>query len=465
MNLTLFQDKKFYQTMFKLGTPIVIQNLITFSLGAVDMLMIGQLGATEVAAVGLADQVFFLLILMLFGISSGAAVFSAQYWGKEDMSGIHRVLGLSLLISLAGGLFFAAAAVLVPERILGIYTQDPAVIALGSSYLRIVGFSYVGTAVAVCYTFILRSIESVRLPMIVGGIALVFNTSLNYVLIFGHFGMPRLEVAGAAIATCGARFLEPIILLLVIYLTKSPLAASLRQLLAFDLGFVPKFLKTSLPVVMTEVAWSLGITTYSIIYARISTEAIAAINIVVTIERMAFIIFLAMASASAIMIGNRIGADEIDKAYDYGKRFMVLGALVGLPVGWLVIAAAGPIMSLYNVAPVVVEAAQQVMTVMGLILPIKITALMIFIGVLRSGGDTRFSFFLDAGAIWLIGVPLAFTGAFIWGLPIYWVYLLSVTEEVIKVGLALWRFFYGPWIHQLAEPQAVPEPEAIPASA
>ncbi len=451
--------------MFKLGTPIVIQNLITFSLGAVDMLMIGQLGATEVAAVGLADQIFFLMILMLFGIASGAAVFTAQYWGKGDLAGIHKALGLSVLIGLAGSTLFGLGAVLAPDWILGIYTEDPAVITLGSSYLRIVGFSYVGTAVAVCYTFILRSIESVRLPMIVGAIALIFNTTLNYMLIFGHFGMPRLEVAGAAIATCGARFLEPVILLLVIYLTKSPLAASPRRLLAFDLGFVPKFLKTSLPVVMTEVAWSLGITTYSIIYARISTEAIAAINIVVTIERMAFIIFLAMASASAIMIGNRIGADEIDKAYDYGKRFMALGVLVGLPIGWLVIAASGPIMSLYNVSADVVAAARSVMTIMGLILPIKITALLIFIGVLRSGGDTRFSFFLDAGAIWLIGVPLAFTGAFIWGLPVYWVYLLSITEEVIKVGIALWRFFYGPWIHRLAEPEVVTEPHVASASA
>ncbi len=441
--------------MFKLSTPIIIQNLITFSLGAVDMIMIGQLGERAVAGVGLADQVFFLLVLMLFGIASGAGIFTAQYWGKRDVRSIHRALGLSLLMGLTGSLIFTGLAVFAPEWVLSIYSEDPAVIALGSSYLRIVGLSYVATAVAISYTWILRTIENVRLPMMVGIAVLLLNTGMNYLLIFGHFGLPRLEVVGAAIATCGARILEPLILLGVIYLTKSPLAAAPRALLAIEWGFIPKYLKTTLPVVLTEIGWSLGITNYSIIFARMSTEAIAAINIVVTIERLAIVGFVGMGNACAIMIGNRIGADDIDKTYDYAKRFLILGLLGGIPVGLLVIGSAGAIMSLYNVAPTVVEFAQTVMMLMGLLLPIRITAMMVFIGILRSGGDTRFSMVLDAGSIWLIGVPLAFAGAFIWGLPVYGVYMLLIVEEIFKVGFGLWRIFRGPWIHRLAEPEVL----------
>ena len=441
--------------MLTLATPIIIQNLITFSLGAVDMLMIGQLGDAPVAAVGLADQIFFLMILMMFGIASGAAIFTAQYWGKKDIQGIHNVLSLGLAIAAMGSMLFMILAIIIPETVLSIYTNDPEVIALGSEYLRIVGWSYIATAVTVTYTFILRSTENVKLPMIIGGIALALNTTFNYLLIFGNFGFPQLGVAGAAMATCGARIVEAIVLVSVIYWRRLPLAAHPRDLLRIDWAFLPKFSKTAFPVIMTEVAWSLGITTYAIIYARISTEAIAAVNIVVTIERMAFIIFLGMSSACAIMIGNRIGANEIDRAYIFAKRYLALAVLGAIPVGLVVVLGAGPIMMLYNVSDTVAGYATALMTIMGLILPIKVTALMIFIGVLRSGGDTNYSLILDAGSIWLIGVPLAFVGAFVFGLPVYWVYVLVVTEEIFKVVIGLRRIFKGPWIHHLTEPEMV----------
>lgn len=254
-------------------------------------------------------------------------------------------------------------------------------------------------------------------------------------------------------ATAGARTLEAIILVSVIYAYKLPLAAPLRDLLKIDLSFVPKFLQTATPVVLTEVAWSLGITTYSIIYARIGTEAIAAINIVVTMERLAFVIFLGMSNACAIMIGNRIGSGEVGQAYGYAKRYLVLGVLGGVPVGVMVILGADSVLALYKVAPIVITYAKHTLFITGVMLPIRITALMLFIGVLRSGGDTRFSFFIDAGSIWLIGVPLALFGAFVLGLPVYTVYLLVSIEEVIKVIIALRRFFWGPWIHNLAEPE------------
>lgn len=454
----LFQDKLFFQTMFKLSTPIIIQNLITFSLGAVDMLMIGQLGDEAVAAVGLADQIFFLLILMLFGLSSGGAIFVAQYWGKRDMPSIHKVLGLTVLLSLLGSLGFALVALFIPERVLGIYTADTAVIALGSDYLRLVALSYMASAVTVSYTFTLRSIEQVKLPMMVGAIALISNTTMNYALIFGHFGFPQMGVGGAALATCLARILEAIILVSVIYWQKQALAARPGQLLAFEWSFASRFLKTALPVVLTEIAWSLGVTTYAIIYARISTEAIAAVNIVVTIERIAFVVFLGMSNASAIMIGNRIGANEIDKATIYAKRFLVLSVLAAIPMGVLVMLGAGPVLSLYKVSTTVSEYARLLLLVMAFVLPLKVTALMVFIGILRSGGDTRFSLFADAGFIWLVGVPLALIGAFVLELPVYWVYLLVVVDEVCKITAALWRFFSGRWIHRLAEPDVVGVP-------
>ncbi len=447
----LFQDKHFYSRLFTLSTPIIIQNLIAFSLGAVDMIMIGQLGDQPVAAVGLADQIFFLLILMHFGVASGAAIFSAQYWGKQDLAGIHKVLGLSLLLSVLGSVVFAVIAITIPEWALGIYTSDPVVIELGSDYLRIVGWSYVSTAVSVSYIFILRSIEAVKLPMVVGAIALILNTAMNYILIFGHLGFPALGVEGAAIATAIARTLEPLILIGVIYTSRSPLAASIGQLLAFDWAYVVRFLKTAFPVILTEVTWSLGITTYSIIFARISTEAIAAVNIAITIERVAFVTFVGLSNACSIMVGNRIGANEIDKAIMYAKRYLLISILTAIPIGLIMVLSGNLILSVYKISELVSTYANFTLIIMGLALPIKASAMMLFIGVLRSGGDTQFSFFVDSGFIWLVGVPLALFAAFVLGWPVYWVYLMVIFEEILKSIVAFRRFISGRWIHNLAD--------------
>lgn len=203
----LFADKDFFPTLYRLASPIVVQHFIIFSLGLVDILMIGQLGEAAVAAVGIADQIFFLVILLLFGISSGAAIFTAQYWGKKDVARIKSVLGLTLLMGVSGALIFSGVSVAAPRWVIGVYSKDPAVVQLGSAYLQIVGLTYGVTAVTVSYSAVLRSVENVKLPMFASIVALSLNTVLNYGLIFGHFGLPALGVTGAAIATALARTL------------------------------------------------------------------------------------------------------------------------------------------------------------------------------------------------------------------------------------------------------------------
>ncbi|GAB4438991.1 MAG: MATE family efflux transporter [Anaerolineae bacterium] len=445
-------DKKFLLTMYRLASPIVAQNFIIFSLGMVDVLMIGQLGEGAVAAVGVADQVFFLAILMFFGITSGAAIFTAQYWGKKDIRRIRSVLGLCLAMSLAGALFFSTVAVLAPAWVIGIYSTDPEVIALGSSYLRVVGLSYAATAITTSYSAVLRSIENVKLPMLVSLMALSLNTVLNYGLIFGNFGLPALGVTGAAIATAGSRALEAVLLLVIIYGSKLPVAASPAEMFDFSSISLPQFFKTTLPVVGTEIAWSFGITTYNIVFARIGTESIAAFNIAATVDRLIFVIFIGLGNACAIMIGNRIGAGEQDIATSYGKRYLVLGPFIAVLVGLIMVMISNPILSLYKVSADTVAYARYIMLIMAMSLPIRSSNLLALIGILRSGGDTRYAFFIDAGAIWCIGVPLAFLGAFVLQLPVHWVYLMVMTEEVVKLILSLQRFFSQRWMHMLAVP-------------
>ncbi len=448
----LFADKEFFPAMLRLATPIALQNLIVFSLGMVDIIMIGQLGETPVAAVGLAEQPFFLFVLLLFGISSGAAIFTAQFWGRRDIRRIHSVLGICLLLSLAASLAFTLVAVFMPEQVLSFYSTDAEVVQLGSGFLRIVGLSYVATAITLGYSTVLRSTGNPKLPLITSVIALTFSTALSYGLIFGHFGLPKLGVTGAALSICAARYLECILLLGIIYSRKLPIAATISQMLNLQAISLGQFFKTSIPVILTEVAWSLGITTYVMIYARISTEAIAAVNIAATIDRVLMVIFLALGNTCSIMIGNQIGAGEKAKAAVDAKRFLILGPIGAVIVGLALLASADTILSWYQVSPLTLTYTYYILRVIAFTLAIRVLNFLLLVGILRSGGDTGFALIVDAGIMWGVGVPLAFIGAFIFHLPVYGVYLLVMTEEVIKLGLGLWRFFSGKWIHYLAEP-------------
>jgi putative MATE family efflux protein len=449
--LGFFSDREYYPRLYKIGIPIALQSLIMSSLNMVGVVMIGQLGAVPVAAVGLANQIFFLLNLMLFGIYTGSAMFTAQLWGVKDIPNIRKVLGLALTLGLGTGTLFLIIAEVFPAAALSIYSQDPAVIALGSSYLRILGFSFIPYAISFCYAIVLRSTGDVKTPLVVTLTSLSLNTLLSYGLIFGKLGLPALGVYGAGLAVLISRIVELLLILLLTYRKDSPSAAKLRELFSYNLDFAKKVLKPVLPVVANEILWSLGITAYSVVYARISTDSIAAMNIVASIDQMALVLFNGIGHACAIMVGNWIGAGDEEQAFRYAARSEALGMLGGVGIGALVLVSSNIILSLYQVPPDVIAYAHNALIILGLLLWLRASNMIMFIGIFRSGGDTRFALILDGLIIWVVGVPLAFLGAFVFHLPVYWVYLLVMSEEITKWCLGAYRFFTRKWIHNLAK--------------
>ena len=446
-----FIDRQYYSHVLKFALPIALQQLIFSGLNLVSSVMVGQLGDTTVAAVGLANQIFFLLNLLIFGIGSGAAMFTAQLWGQKDISNIRRVLGLSLTLSLASAVIFLVLAELFPSTILGIYSRDPEVIALGSSYLRIFAFSFIFFGITATISLVLRSIGEVRLPVTVTVCALILNIILSYVLIFGKLGLPALGVNGAAYSILISRGLECIILISMTYYLKLPIAGNLRELFSFDLVFAGKVLRPVMPIVINEILWSLGITAYQVIYARIGTEQLAAINISVAIVDLAMIVFIGLGNATSILVGNFIGSGDEGQAHVYAGRSLALSAIGGMVIGILILLLSPFILSLYKVSPQTIDYAQSILLVSCATLWIRMTNLVIFIGVLRAGGDTRYGLILDGFTIWLVGVPLTAYGAFVLHLPIHLVYLLTMSEELVKWSLGLWRYFSKKWIHNLTE--------------
>ena len=456
MNLSFLRDRSFLRELLVIAIPISFQQLLSASLNMIDVIMVGQLGETAIAALGLSNQVFFVLILILFGATSGMAIFTAQYWGKQEMEPIRKVLGMSLIVSVSVASIFTLIAVLMPETVLGFYTQDTEVIELGSSYLRIVGFTYIPVAIATAYIAVLRSIQLIRMTVIATVAALAFKTILGYGLIFGIGGLPALGVRGAAIGTAAGWSLELVLLLILIYTQKTPLAANPLTFFSFDMPFFSRVLKTALPAVANELFWSLGITTYNAIYAHIGTDAIAAININATIEELGFVVFIGLGNACSVLVGNRIGAGRKEEAHEIVRRVIILGVLFAIGVGVLIMFLRSAVVGLYELSPAGVNNVRWLLTVMAGTLWIRMFNFSVFIGALRAGGDTRFALLMEICSIWLIGVPAAYVGAFVLHLPVYLVYLMVMLEELAKAFVSGWRYTSRKWIHDLVNSPGIP---------
>jgi putative MATE family efflux protein len=445
-----YRDVEYIAELRKIAIPVIIQQLAFSVLNMVGVIFVGQKGDASVAAVGLAGQIAFLLNLVHFGIISGAAMFTAQFWGRRDIPNLRRVLGLCLILAISTSAIFFTLSQLFPAQILGIYSTDPAVIKLGAGYLRIFSWTFLFFAVTFSYALVMRSTGDVKTPTAVSVFALSISTVLSYSLIFGKFGLPELGIQGTAVAAVIARGLECLSLLVIAYAQKTPVAASIRELTDFDAKFIARVIKPMFPVILNELFWALGITTYNIIYARIGTTSFAAMNIVGTIEQVAFVLFFGISNSTSVMVGNKIGEGQEEKAFIYAGRSLVLAAIGGLFMGIVLQLVKVPVLSLYNVSDEVIRNAGNIVNVLSVFIWMRVCNMTIVVGILRAGGDTRFSLFLDGIIIWIVGVPMAYIAAYVLHLPIYFVYLFVMSEETVKWILGINRYRSHKWINNLA---------------
>ncbi len=319
----MFHDRIFLGKALKIACPVAMQGMLNTIVNLADTLMIGTLGETAIAAVGLANKVFFVFTLLVFGVVSGGGVLAAQYWGNHDVKNIRKVLGLGLMIALGGAFVFASAGLINPRGVMGIFTESEASIGLGASYLVIAVLSYPFTAVTNVYVAMLRAVGQVKVSVFTSCMAIITNIVLNFFFIFPEravilFGqemiMPGLGlgVAGAAMATLSARVLEMIVLLLITYRKKWPVAARVSEMFGYSKAFIFQFFQTATPVILNEFMWGLGTTMYSLAYGRMGDEAVAAITIATTIQDIAVVLFQGLSAATAVILGNEM---EIGRAH------------------------------------------------------------------------------------------------------------------------------------------------------
>lgn len=451
MNRAITEDKRFYKSLLAIGLPIAIQNLISSSLNMVDNVMIASLGESNIAAVGFANQFFFIFALLSFGINSGSAIFISQFWGKKDVINIRRIMGVALVLGGSLSLLFTALALLIPEQILGIFTNDTEVISLGMEYLTIVCFSYFINGISFSFGFASRSIGQAKIPMFVSAIALGCNTLLNYTLILGNFGFPALGIKGAAIATLISRAIEVLLLITIIYGKKGVLAGKISEMMSFNTNLFSRFIERAGPVIANEAFWVAGMSAYLAAYGRISTTAVAAVQVSNTINNLFMVVSMGLGNASAVMIGNALGANKRDRAIRYARKFSIIGPIIGIVTGGLLILLSPYILVLFEKTPEVYILAKKILIVMALAMSIRVFNTILVVGILRGGGDTFFGFLLETGSVWLIGVPLAFLGSLVFKLPIYWVIGLVYLEEVVKAIVGIPRLISKRWANNVVD--------------
>ena len=446
----MLTDSRFLKKALMIACPVALQGMLNTVVNLADTLMIGSLGATAIAAVGLANKVFFVFSLLVFGIVSGAGILAAQFWGSGDVKNIRKVLGLSILLALAGALFFVVPAIACPKAVMRIFTTSEGSIELGARYLRLAALTYPFIALTNVYVAMLRAVNKVVFPVISSCIAILTNICLNYVLIFGNFGAPCLGVAGAAVATLIARVIELCLVTGYVYRKRLPLACDLPDLFGWKGEFIRKFAETSAPVIANEFMWGLGTTMYSLAYGRMGDNAVAAITIATTIQDIVVVLFQGLSAATAVILGNELGAGKLKRAEKYATNFFILQFLVMAGAALVVIGIRTPLIGLYHLDGAVARDVSLCILVFAAYMPPKMFNYVNVVGVLRSGGDTKMCLFLDTSGVWLIGVPLAFLGALVWQLPIYLVYALVLSEEIYKMILGYIRYRQKKWLRNLA---------------
>ena len=444
-------DKKFWKQTARLAIPIAFQNLLISSFVLVDNVMVGQLGDVALSSVGMAGQWSWLLGMVIFGVCSGASVYVSQYWGVKDIKSIHKISGLSVVISLIISVFFLLFAFLMPELVISIFNRNPDVIKTGSSYLKIACFSYPGVALNTILCGILRSTENVKLPVITALFTTLFNAVLDYALIFGAFGLPKMGVPGAAVATCISAWSGPVILVVASYISKNIIAAPFKDLFGFDKKMIKAFFITALPVVLNETIWGAGTFVYNIIFANLGHENYAAVTILKTIENIAFVLFMGLCNACCVMLGKNIGSGDIKTGIRDSKRFSVLIPLSAVFIGILVITFRGNIIGLFNIGGGIskktLETAMLITLIYAIELPIRNIPYAMIVGVFRSGGDTVSGVKFDLIPLWCIALPLTVITAFVLKLPFPLVFLgMYIFEDFIKAFLCIRHYLTYKWI-------------------
>ncbi|MDR1816095.1 MAG: MATE family efflux transporter [Clostridiales Family XIII bacterium] len=444
-------EESLAKKLFRVAAPIAAQSLIAASLSLVDNLMVGHLGETELAAVGLSTQVGMIFWMALFGFTGGTITYMAQFFGKGDIESIRRVLGIAVATCFLIGLGFFLVCFFAPEAVLRVFTDIPEVIDMGRPFVRWSAFIFLTWSVTVPLSAGLKATQQTDIPMKVSIVVFSLNTVLCILLVNGFLGFPKMGIMGAALATVSSRCVELALYLIVIFARRNLLAGPPREYFGWTRELVGRVFANALPTMGNEVIWAAGSSMYNAAYGRMGVTEFAAVQAGNTIFNIFSLVCFSIGDAMLILCGEKLGRGETEEAYEMARRILKIAVILGLVMGGALIAASRVFVKLFNFTELGEHYAALILLVYGATLFVKIHNAVIITGALRSGGDTRAGLFIDTGTVWCIGVPLAFLGALALGIPIWAVVLMVQTEEVVKIFFTRWRFRKKIWVRDLVD--------------
>lgn len=443
-------DKAFYKRMMAISLPIMLQQVVSTAMYMVDTMMVGALGENQLAGLGAANQVTYLVDITLFGLMSGGSVFIAQYYGKKDVKGIQSSLGFCLMTAILVCVLSLCAVQLWPAQLVGVFNPDPAVIEYGRQYIVIASFGYLCKGIIYSYGTANKATGHAMLPMLSGLCGLAVNIFFNYCMIFGNLGFPAMGVEGAAYATIIGCVADIAMLISMNYVKRTVAAARLKAMLAQTVEGVRQKLVISVPVLVNDMLWALGSSLYMAFYGRMGTDTFAAMTIFGTIDKLVFIAVLGMGTACSVMLGNSIGAGEQDQARRNCSRFLAIGTLAAVALGVLVSLVGSRIPWLYNVSEQVRVLAGDTITVYGALMWLSMYNFIIIVGTLRAGGDTKAGAMIDVLPMWLWSVPSLFVFGVLMKLPLPTVFFIMIfPAELARLIFATLRMRKGRWMRDL----------------
>ena len=457
--MTIIKDSGFYKRILRIALPIALQNLITFATNMMDSVMISAADETGILfkAASLANQPFFILSMICFGLSGGAIVLSSQYWGRDDRESIKDIFAMILKVAAAASFLWGALVILIPEQIMRLYTADPATIAAAADYLRILGFAYLAFGISNTLLCMLRSIETVRIAVVVNSLSFVTNVFLNCVLIFGNLGAPAMGIRGAALATLIARLLEFVIAVVYLFVFDRKLKFRLRDLLRFNGTLAKDLLRHGTPVLFNELFWSLGITLQSAILGRIDYadgSPIGAHNIANTVQQLSTIVIFGLGNAAAVTVGTAMGEGDRKLAKSQADTLTLMSLLVGILAAGIILLLRNPVLAIYNESASTEALAYELLTVIAFITFFVSLSAFSIVGVLRGGGDTRFCLVSEMASLWGMATPLAILAALVFKLPVPLVLICMKIDEPIKAITCWFRLKSGKWMKALTRDRA-----------
>ena len=450
MKDSITNEKSFGRTVLSLVLPLAIQNLINVAVNGADVFMLQMIGETSLSAASMAGQVYFILTLILFGMSSGAAVLTAQYWGKRDVRTVEKVMGMTVRFAVTVSMVFFIVAFCFPRAVMSVLTDVPAVIDEGVPYLRIMACSYPITAVTIICLNVLRTIEKVNISTVVYLLSLFTNIGLNLCFIKGWVGFPRIGIAGVAIATVSARALEIVITLIYVRSRKSLMRLRFKDIFKRNKLLSKDFLHYSMPVVLNEMLWGTAISLSATVIGHLGQEPIAAQSVATTVRQLAMVVVFGIANATAIIVGKEIGAGRVERAKTYSRKLMRFSLAAGICGAALMFGLRPVIPGLMgNLSELAAEYLKFMLLAMSVYVIFASVSATGIVGVFRAGGDTRMGLLLDVGTLWFICLPLGFLAAFVWNLDVKWVFLILVSDELLKFPIVIWRFRSMKWLNNV----------------